>query len=88
MKKLLRILPYLTMVWVAMYVSKDTGEIRWESKSRWTTKKQCMKAAKKLKKDSTGDYYYLPEHKFVPPWAKRPSEYKPICYRLTKYSTR
>ena len=55
MKKLLRILPYITMVWVAMYVSRDTGKIRWESKSRWTTKKQCMKAAKKIEKDEDGD---------------------------------
>ena len=98
MKKLLRILPYITMVWVAMYVNKKTGEIVWSSDFRgeyrsgktyatnpriWTTKKQCMKAAKKIEKDEDGDDFYVLGR---PPRWWRPSNTKPVCYRLTKYS--
>ena len=79
MKKLLRILPYLTMVWVAMYVHKD-GEIVYESNKRWTTKKQCMKEALKT---ATGVYYSMTEGDY-----KSIKYHKPVCYRLTKYSTR
>ena len=104
MKKLLRILPYLTMVWVAMYVNKETGEISWSSDFRgkyyrngyqtgdtyakdprsWATKKQCMKAAKKIEKDGRGDFYALSPRGSI----QRPKTHKPVCYRLTKYSTR
>ena len=82
MKKLLRILPYLTMVWVAMYVRKETGKITWNSDDhgmRWATKKQCMKVATKIRKDR----FWLPDARRV-----SVNYYKPVCYRLTKYSTR
>ena len=93
MKKLLRILPYLTMVWVAMYVSKETGLIGGESNGRWATKKQCMTAAKEIKKDINKEDYYLrggtsesAQWKYHGKFT--PKKYKPVCYRLTKYSTR
>ena len=90
MKKLLRILPYITMVWVAMYVNKETGMLvpAMKSKSKaeplqmWATKKQCMKAAKR-KMSSNADRYAI-----APRRAESVSKYKPVCYRLTKYSTR
>jgi hypothetical protein len=99
MKKLLRILPYLTMVWVAMYVNKETGKIAWKSEKvldygyGWTTFNHCTTAAQKIQKDSLGDYYFLGART----WDNklrghsdrlRPKHYKPVCYRLTKYSTR
>ena len=88
MKKLLRILPYITMVWVAMYVNKKTGEIEWRSDEYkpsiyWATKKQCMKAAKEIEKDKDGDDFYVIGK---PRRWWRPSNTKPVCYRLTKYS--
>ena len=100
MKKLIRVLPFVATVWVAMYVSKETGEIGWQSdytvewdnkekryKPRlptyWQTKQKCMKAASVSAAD--GDYL-LPwntERKHM-----KTKDYKPVCYRLTKYSTR
>ena len=91
MKKLLRILPYLTMVWVAMYVNKSDGEITWKSDDHgkyWTTKKQCMKAAQRIGTSNYGDYYSFPDRGTRKTGTAYTSSSKPVCYRLTKYSTR
>ena len=68
------------MIWVAMYVSKATGEIQWNSDDHgkhWLTKKQCMKAAKEI--DGIVGAFKVPSNLL-------PEYYYPMCYRLTKYS--
>ena len=67
-----------------MYVSKDTGEIVVDDGKRWATKKAVYDCSEKNRKD-------LNEKR---PWQESLSgeiltdDYKPVCYRLTKYSTR
>ena len=103
MKKLIRILPFVASVWVAMYVSKGTGKIKWSSdytvkwdakekryKPRlptyWQTKQQCMKVASESYGNHGKPYYIF--HQMVTETHLSPKDYKPVCYRLTKYSTR
>ena len=93
MKTLIRGLPFVATVWVATYVSKETGEIGWwNDGKRWATKKQCMTAAKRTDKDTQGNDYYtlagLKDYDYGSSGKILTDDYKPVCYRLTNYSTR
>jgi hypothetical protein len=89
-------LPLVATVWVAMYVQISDGKIVWSSNGfiynsdqsskyykYWATKRDCMKAA-----GATFTYPSATYYKMTGIGGGNTKEVKPVCYKLTEYSTR